>query len=118
MFGKNYRTDITLLPSDSIVIITSLVVAATSAAVYKDFDRFSHIGGIVGTSVSASFLLILAGLNTWVLYQLVVRMKEIFRSQNTLEEGQGIFQFQGGGILFRLFRKLFKLIDRFVQYFP
>lgn len=102
----------------SIVIITSLVVAATSAAVYKDFDRFSHIGGIVGTSVSASFLLILAGLNTWVLYQLIVRMRKVLRNHHdvTLEGEQGgVFQFEGGGILFRLFRKLFKLIDRFVR---
>jgi len=101
---------------NSIVIITSLVVAATSAAVYKDFDRFSHIGGIVGTSISASFLLILAGLNAWVLYQLVIRLRKILRCGNTSEEGQGVFQFEGGGILFRLFRKLFKLIDRSVLF--
>ena len=33
-----------------IVIITSVVVAATSAAVSQKFDGYSRIGGIIGTT--------------------------------------------------------------------
>ena len=51
------------LGHSTIVIVTSIAVAATAAAVSDKFDRFSRIGAIVGTSISASFLLLLAVLN-------------------------------------------------------
>ena len=38
------------LGHSTIVIVTSIVVAATASAVSERFDNFSKVGGIIGTS--------------------------------------------------------------------
>jgi high-affinity nickel-transport protein len=49
------------LGHSTIVVITCLVVAATSGALEERFGGFQRIGGIIGTSVSAVVLLIGGG---------------------------------------------------------
>ena|ERR1700748_42872 len=95
-----------------IVIVTSLVVAATASAVSKRFDGFSRIGGIIGTSVSACFLIILGIMNIYILYKLIQEMRRQLHSSatSTFE-----FQFEGAGCLFSILRKLFRLVDRYVN---
>ncbi|KAK6580184.1 hypothetical protein PZA11_007206 [Diplocarpon coronariae] len=65
------------LGHSTIVIITSIVVAATAAAVSDRFGSFGKVGGIIGTSVSAAFLIILSLLNMWILWKLVLQLKGI-----------------------------------------
>ncbi|KAI9927663.1 hypothetical protein MW887_003284 [Aspergillus wentii] len=104
------------LGHSTIVIITSIVVAATAAAVSSRFDSFSTIGGIIGTSVSAAFLILLGLMNGYILYKLIRQMKKVF----TLPEGQEdeIWKIEGGGILFSVLKKMFKLIDRPWKMYP
>ena len=94
----------------SIVIVTTLVVAATANAISRRFDSFSRIGGIIGTSVSASFLIILGLMNIYILYKLVREMKRLLASPHT--EGLQL-RFEGAGCLFVLLRKMFKIVDRY-----
>lgn len=100
------------LTQSSIVIITSIVVAATAAAVSERFDSFSTVGGIIGTSVSAAFLILLGLMNAYILYKLVKQMQKVF----SLPEGHEdeAWKIEGGGILFSVLKKMFKLIDRYV----
>lgn len=95
-----------------IVIITSIVVAATAAAVSSKFDSFSTIGGIIGSSVSAAFLILLGIMNAYILYKLIKQMQKVYN----LPEGQEdeAWKIEGGGILFSVLKKMFKLIDRYV----
>ncbi len=93
-----------------IVIITSIVVAATAAAVSDRFGNFSQVGGIIGTSVSAAFLIILSIMNIYILYKLVVQLKTIIEHG----EQRGADPWVGGGWLFRIFKRMFKFIDRCV----
>ena len=97
--------------TDRIVIITSIVVAATAAAVSERFDSFSTVGGIIGTSVSAAFLILLGLMNAYVLYKLYRQMQKVL----DLPEGQEneAWKIEGGGILFNVLRKMFKLINRY-----
>lgn len=97
---------------DSIVIVTSIVVAATAAAVSSKFDSFSTIGGIIGSSVSAAFLILLGTMNAYILYKLIKQMQKVYN----LPEGQEdqAWKIEGGGILFSVLKKMFKLIDRYV----
>jgi high-affinity nickel-transport protein len=97
-----------------IVIITSIVVAATAAAVSSRFDKFSTIGGIIGSSVSAAFLILLGIMNAYILYKLIKQMQKVFN----LPEGQEdeAWKIEGGGILFSVLKKMFKLIDRYVSF--
>ncbi|KAJ4294047.1 Mitochondrial beta-keto-acyl synthase [Kalmusia sp. IMI 367209] len=104
------------LGHSTIVIITSLVVAGTAAAVSSKFDNFSRVGGIIGTSVSAAFLLLLGLMNLYILYKLVVQMKKLIASEPGTEHQE--FKIQGGGCLFPILQRLFKLIDRPWKMYP
>jgi len=99
-----------LLKHDSIVVITSIVVAATASAVSERFGAFSRVGGIIGSSISAAFLLILGLANAYIFFLLWGEMRKLLAS-NTAEQAE--FRIEGGGLLFRLFKKMFKLIDRY-----
>ena len=55
------------LGHSSIVFGLSVVIALTSAAIKNHFDRFAAIGGVIGTSISAFFLLAIAAANLLVL---------------------------------------------------
>ncbi|KAE9976984.1 hypothetical protein EG328_002311 [Venturia inaequalis] len=103
------------LGHSTIVIVTSIVVAATAAAVSKNFDNFSHIGGIIGSSVSAAFLLILGIMNIYILAKLIQQLRLLLRTP----PGQEVaFKIEGGGVLFNLFQKMFRLIDRPWKMYP
>ena len=103
------------LGHSTIVIITSIVVAATAAGVSKHFGAFSQIGGIIGTSVSAGFLILLGVMNLYILFKLVQQMKKLIR---LAPEEEQEFEIKGAGCLFHLFKKLFKLIDKPWKMYP
>ncbi|RSM13541.1 hypothetical protein CDV31_005839 [Fusarium ambrosium] len=113
------------LGHSTIVIVTCIVVAATSGALRDRFDGFTRVGNIIGTSVSAVFLIILCIGNGWVLYQLVQRLKVVLqerqqRSGFDAEESQiqDHFALDGGGFLARVFKRLFRVIDRPWKMYP
>ncbi|KAK7413318.1 hypothetical protein QQX98_007828 [Neonectria punicea] len=112
------------LGHSTIVIVTCIVVAATSGALRDRFDNFTRVGNIIGTSVSAAFLIILCAGNGWVLYKLVQRLKVVLaerQRQHELGEDldmQDQFALEGGGFLSRVFKKLFRVIDRPWKMYP
>lgn len=116
------------LGHSTIVIITCIVVAATSGALRDRFDGFQRVGNIIGTSISAAFLLILCAGNAWVLYRLVSRLKVLLRKQHHQigdgDEGGaedtegGQLTLEGAGFMAHVFRKLFRLVDRPWKMYP
>jgi len=117
------------LGHSTIVIVTCVVVAATSGALRDKFDDFARVGNIIGTSVSAAFLLLLSVGNGWVLYKLVKRLRELLAQQRRQALGQedeedvnatgnGHLGLDGVGFMSRLFRKLFVIVDRPWKMFP
>ena len=132
------------LGHSTIVIITCIVVAATSGALRKRFNGFQRIGNIIGTSVSAAVLILLCVGNGWVLYKLITRLKEILnerqgQSQNAENRPQqqpgesevqleqemagdrvavGAFELEGAGLMARMFKRLFNVIDRPWKMYP
>lgn len=121
------------LGHSTIVVITCIVVAATSGALRNRFDGFQRVGNIIGTSVSAAVLIILCLGNGWVLYKLVKRLKEILAQRRRIEgDGDALdgedaaaaahtndqLQLEGGGFLIRSLRVLFKTIDRPWKMYP
>lgn len=97
---------------NSIVIVTSIVVAATAAAVSERFDTFSRVGGIIGTSISAAFLIILGLMNLYILYKLVKQLKKLLASD---ESEDAAFKLEGAGCLMAVFRWAFKIVDRYAK---
>jgi nickel/cobalt transporter (NiCoT) family protein len=103
------------LGHSTIVIITCIVVAATSGALEKRFDGFERVGNIVGTAVSAGVLILLGIVNVWILWKLVQKLRKVLNEDNgdaVAFMGDGGFDLEGGGFLVRLLKKVFKVIDR------
>jgi high-affinity nickel-transport protein len=67
------------LGHSTIVIVTSIVVAASSAAISSRFDAFGNVGGIIGSSVSSAFLIILGSMNAYILYKLLTTLLATIR---------------------------------------
>lgn len=86
-------------------------MAATAAAVSSRFDSFSTVGGIIGTSVSAAFLILLGLMNAYILYKLYRQMQKVLNLPAGQEDEA--WKVEGGGLLFNVLRKMFKLIDRY-----
>ncbi|KAJ5008080.1 High-affinity nickel transport protein nic1 [Colletotrichum sp. SAR 10_66] len=104
------------LGHSTIVIVTCVVVAATSGALRDRFDGFTRVGNIIGTSVSAAFLLLLCAGNGWVLYKLIRRLRVVLEQERrrTLtgevveeedEEAATNLKLEGEGFLANVFRK-------------
>ena len=106
------------LGHSTIVIITSIVVAATAAGISKNFGSFGKIGGIIGSSVSAAFLLLLGLMNGYILYKLVLQLRLILSMPVGHETSPAALRVEGGGPLFRILKRLFKLIDRPWKMYP
>ncbi|TQV92417.1 high affinity nickel transport protein nic1 [Cordyceps javanica] len=85
------------LGHSTIVLVTCIVVAATSGALRDRFDGFARVGNIVGTSVSAAFLIVLCIGNGWVLYKLVRRLREVLAERRRIEENVGSLTSRAAG---------------------
>ena len=68
------------------------------------------VGGIVGASVSALFLLILGIANAYILFLLLRQMRALLSERVPAESME--LRMDGNGIIFKMCRKLFRLIDR------
>lgn len=112
------------LGHSTIVVITCIVVAATSGALEKRFEGFRNVGGVIGTAVSAGVLMLLGIGNAWILVKLVQRMKVVLKEQvegdrTAIDDGAVAgLNLEGGGLMVRLFKKVFKFIDRPWKMYP
>lgn len=112
------------LGHSTIVIVTCIVVAATSGALEKRFEGFRNVGNIIGTGVSAGVLILLGVGNAWIMWKLIQRLRVVLREEVSgdregAHEGQVAgLDLEGGGIMVRVFKKLFKLIDRPWKMYP
>lgn len=104
------------LGHSTIVIITSIVVAATATAVSDRFDAFGSVGGIIGSSVSAAFLILLGIMNAYILYKLIAQLKKVLHL-SPAQESQA-WKIEGGGCLFGILKGMFKLINRPWKMYP
>ncbi|KAH6843455.1 high-affinity nickel transport protein [Chaetomium sp. MPI-CAGE-AT-0009] len=104
------------LGHSTIVIITTVAVAATTAAISSRFDSFGTVGGIIGKSVSATFLILLGLMNGYILYRLIRQMQKALRLPADRQDE--IWKVERGGFLFRILKRLFRIIDRSWKMYP
>jgi high-affinity nickel-transport protein len=104
------------LGHSTIVVITCIVVAATSGGLEERFDGLKRVGNIVGTAVSAGVLLLLGIGNAWILVKLVQKLRQVLNEEVDDDAvafvGDGGFNLEGGGLLVRVLKKVFKVVDR------
>ncbi|MEH1855313.1 MAG: HoxN/HupN/NixA family nickel/cobalt transporter [Nostoc sp.] len=105
------------LGHSTVVIAASVAIALTTATIHNNFPSFEKVGGLISSSVSALFLLAIAAINMVVLW-------DVYKTFQTVKRG-GIYDEQSldeflnqRGLLGRIFRPLFRLIDSSWQMFP
>lgn len=105
------------LGHSTIVVVLALVIAFGTVALQGQFDAFKDVGGVIGTSLSALFLLAIAAANIVVLvgvYRAFVRTKR----GDPLADAEVDHLLAGRGFFSRLLRPLFMLIERSWHMYP
>jgi high-affinity nickel-transport protein len=93
-----------------IITIAAVTIALTTNAL-SQFDAFKQIGGIVATTVSALFLFTIAAMNLIILRSVWKTFAHV-RSGGTYVEEDLNLLLSGRGLLARLFRPMFRLVNR------
>jgi high-affinity nickel-transport protein len=105
------------LGHSSIVVIASILIAATAAAMQNRLDSFHDVGGVIGTTVSAAFLLLIGIANLFALQGVWSAFRRAQRGERIAEEDLDTL-LAGGGLLARVFRPIFKVVTRSWHMYP
>jgi high-affinity nickel-transport protein len=105
------------LGHSTVVFITSIIVAATANAVAKNVDDFSRIGGIIGTSVSITFLVLIAILNIVCMIGVIKTMRRV-KKEGVYTEVDIEEYLTNKGALGRFFYPVFKFINASWKMYP
>jgi len=100
-----------------VVLLASAAVAATAGAFKDKFYFLSSVGNVVGTCVSAGFLLILGLINLIIFFQIFKTFKQVKETGVYSDEDLNIL-LSKRGFLSRMFRRLFKMISSSWQMLP
>jgi high-affinity nickel-transport protein len=105
------------LGHSTIVVLAAAVVAATAAAFQDRLEAVHDIGGVVGTAVSATFLLAVGLANLFILRGIWAAFHRIRRGEQLLEEDLNQL-LSGHGFIARLARPLFRMVGRSWHMYP
>lgn len=104
------------LGHSTIVVVLTILIALAAVAV-GSFDQLKNIGGLIGTTVSALFLLIIAAINIIILVDIYRTFREVKNGGEyndfTLDES-----LNKRGLMGRFFRPLLKATDRSWKMYP
>ena len=98
------------LGHSTIVVLACIAIAATSLVFGKQIDALHGYGSTIGTLVSALFLLAMALLNALILRDVYRRFQQV-KQGNTFTDAHE-WQATEGGIMSRLFRVTFRLVNK------
>jgi len=105
------------LGHSTIVVMASLAIAGTTVAMRDRLEAFRAAGGLIGTSVSAVFLLLIALVNLVILRGLWSNFQQVARG-GTSNAADSDALIAGGGFLARLCRPLFRSVTRSWHMYP
>jgi len=105
------------LGHSTIVFGLSVVIALTSVAIKDRFNSFQTIGGVIGTAVSAFFLLAIALANLIVLVSVYQTFRHVRQGGRFTDENLNLI-LSKRGFFGRIFRNLFQLIEHGWQMYP
>lgn len=105
------------LGHSTIVVLMSVAIVVTSIAIKKYFPGLREIGGLIGTSVSAAFLLLIAVINMIVLWDVYSTFKRVQRGEVYDEASLDEFLDQRG-VKARFFRPILRMINSSWKMYP
>jgi high-affinity nickel-transport protein len=97
------------LGHSTIVFGLSVMVALSAAFVRTNLPQMQNVGGIVGTSISGGFLLIIAIINLIVLFDIYKTWRQVARGGAYDDQTLDAY-LQNRGLLARLFRPFLKMV--------
>lgn len=105
------------LGHSTIVILASLAIAATAAALQGRLEEFRTIGGVIGTTVSSAFLLAIGLANLFILGGIWAAFQRARRGERIVDEDLDAL-LAGRGLIARIFRPLFRVVSRSWHMYP
>lgn len=105
------------LGHSSIVVIASAIIAASAAALQGPLEQFHEVGGIIGTLVSAFFLLAIGLANLIVLRGIWGAFQRAKRGDKIVDEDLDQM-LAGRGFFARIFRRVFGVVRSSWHMYP
>ena len=105
------------LGHSSVVVLASLGVALATSAMQARMEGFKAVGGVIGTSVSALFLLIIALMNLVILRSIYKAWRHVRQGGAYVDDDFDLL-LANRGFLARIFRPLFRLVTRGWHMYP
>ena len=105
------------LGHSSIVVLASIAIAAAADAMQGKLEDFHNVGGVIGTTVSALFLLVIGIANLFILKGIWSAFSRARRGEKIVDEDLDAL-LVGGGLLARIFRPLFGVVSRSWHMYP
>ena len=105
------------LGHSSIVIIASAIIAASAAALQGPLEQFHEMGGVIGTVVSAFFLLAIGVANLIVLRSIWGSFQRAKRGEKIIDEDLDQM-LAGRGFFARIFRRVFGVVRSSWHMYP
>jgi high-affinity nickel-transport protein len=105
------------LGHSTVVVLATIGVAAATATFKNELEGFHNIGGMIGTSVSAAFLLIIAALNIFILVDVYKTFQRVKRGESCVAEDLDLMLAKSG-FFNRIFRRLFAMIGKNWHMYP
>jgi high-affinity nickel-transport protein len=105
------------LGHSTIVFGLSIAIALTSVVIKNNFASLQNIGGMIGTGVSAFFLLAIAAANLLVLASVYRTFRVVKAGGAYVDEDLDLILSQRG-FFGRVFRRLFRLIEKSWHMYP
>jgi high-affinity nickel-transport protein len=101
----------------STIVVALSVLIAISAGIVSDIPTFREVGGLIGTTVSAVFLLVIGLINLVVLIDIYRMFRRVSRGGTYDEQSLEDF-LNNRGLLARIFRPMLRLIRTSWQMYP
>lgn len=105
------------LGHSTVVVIASLLVAFSVGTLEAKFSWFKDIGGVIGTGVSAAFLLVIAIINTTILISVYRAFAAVRRGENVTDDALHDL-LSRRGIFFLILRSMFGTVTRSWHLYP
>jgi high-affinity nickel-transport protein len=101
----------------AVVILLALAIAVATTELSSRFDVLQGVGRIIGTSISTSFLLLIAGMNVVILVGIWRTFREVRRGGPFAEHDSDLL-LNNRGLLARVYRPLFLLVSQSWRMLP
>src|SRR5205085_9663382 len=105
------------LGHSTVVIALTIAIAIAATIIQTSIPELKNAGGLIGTSVSAIFLFLIAIINMLVLWEILQMFRKVKRGEEYNDMTLDEFLNQRG-LMGRFFRPLLRLVDKSWKMYP